>query len=184
MYLRIEIEEKDRPYFRILWRDNETNREPDEYEFTRVVFGKNSAPMEAQYVAQENARRFNESYPLSAETVLKSTYMDDSINSVEDEATAKTLQTELQELWAKAGMEARKWISNSKHVLAAIPEEHRASELVIRDADQPVSKTLGLSWFSEEDTLSIPAPSISATLRISPSENSPLYPASMESHIL
>ena len=166
MYLRIEIEEKDRPYFRILWRDNETNREPDEYEFTRVVFGKNSAPMEAQYVAQENARRFKESYPLAAETVLKSTYMDDSIDSVEDEATAKTLQTELQELWAKAGMEARKWISNSKHVLAAIPEEHRASELVIRDADQPVSKTLGLSWFSEEDTLSIPAPSMSATLSV------------------
>jgi hypothetical protein len=94
--------------------------------------------MEAQYVAQENARRFKESYPLAAETVLKSTYMDDSIDSVEDEATAKTLQTELQELWAKAGMEARKWISNSKHILAAIPEEHGASELVIQDADQPV----------------------------------------------
>jgi hypothetical protein len=72
----------------------------------------------------------------------------------------------LQELWAKAGMEARKWISNSKHVLAAIPVEHRASELVIREADQPVSKTLGLSWFSEEDTLSIPAPSISVTLSV------------------
>ena len=118
MYLRIEIEEKDRSYFRILWRDNETHREPDEYEFTRVVFGKNSAPMEAQYVAQENARKFKESYPLAAETVLKSTYMDDSIDSAEDVMTAKALQTELQELWAKAGMEARKWVSNSKQVLA------------------------------------------------------------------
>ena len=53
MYLRIEIEEKDRPYFRILWRDNETNREPDEYEFTRVVFGKNSA----QYVCKHSMWR-------------------------------------------------------------------------------------------------------------------------------
>ena len=56
MYLQVEIEESDRPYFRILWRDFDTNREPDVYEFSRVVFGKNSAPMESQFVAQENAR--------------------------------------------------------------------------------------------------------------------------------
>ena len=29
-------------------------------------------------------------------------------------------------------MEARKWVSNLKQVMEAIPEEHRASELVIR----------------------------------------------------
>ena len=81
MYLQIEIEEKDRPYFRILWRDYESEREPDEYEFTRVVFGKNSAPMEAQYVTQENARRFQDRYPLAADTVLKSTWTIVSIAS-------------------------------------------------------------------------------------------------------
>ena len=161
MYLQIEIEKQDRPYFRILWRDYETDREPDEYEFTRVVFGKNSAPMEAQYVAQENARRHKDRYPLAAETVLKSTYMDDSIDSVQDETTAESLRKELQELWGKAGMDARKWVSNSKRVLAAIPEEHRASELVIQNAEQPVTKTLGVSWFSEEDTLSVSSPTTS-----------------------
>ena len=53
--------------------------EPQEYEFDRVVFGKNSAPMEAQFVAQENGRRHQDQYPLATETVLESTYMDDSI---------------------------------------------------------------------------------------------------------
>lgn len=57
MYLRIEIEAEDRPLFRILWRDGETDRDPDVYKFSRVVFGKNSAPMQAQFVAQEHARR-------------------------------------------------------------------------------------------------------------------------------
>lgn len=47
MYLQVEIEESDRPYFRLLWRDLDSSREPDAYEFSRVVFGKNSAPMEA-----------------------------------------------------------------------------------------------------------------------------------------
>ena len=56
MYLQVEIKEKDRPMFRILWRDCDDGRDPDIFEFNRVVFGKNAAPMECQFVAQENAR--------------------------------------------------------------------------------------------------------------------------------
>ena len=166
MYLQIEIEEKDRPYFRILWRDYRSDREPDEYEFTRVVFGKNSAPMEAQFVAQENARRHYDQYPLAAETVLKSTYMDDSIDSVEDEEKGVELYQQLQDLWQIAGMQARKWVSNSKRVLASIPEEYRASELVIQNDDQPVTKALGIIWFSNEDTLAVSTPSPTISLPI------------------
>ena len=73
MYLQIKIDEKDRPYFRMLWRDLDIESEPQEYEFDRVVFGKNSAPMEAQFVAQENAQRHQDQYPLAAQTVLEST---------------------------------------------------------------------------------------------------------------
>ena len=42
--------------------------------------------MKSQFVVQENSRR-NQSrlVPLAAETVLKSTYMDDSIDSIADE---------------------------------------------------------------------------------------------------
>ena len=80
MYLQIEVKEQDRSHFRLLWRDLDPNREPDVFEFNRVVFGKNSAPMESQFVAQENARRNQGRYPLAAETVLKSTYMGDSID--------------------------------------------------------------------------------------------------------
>ena len=50
-----------------------------------MVFGKNLAPMEAQFIAQENARKYQGIYLLAAESILKSTYMDDSIDSVEDE---------------------------------------------------------------------------------------------------
>ena len=71
--------------FRILWRDGETDRDPDVYEFSRIVFGKNSTPMQAQFVAQEHARRHQAEYPLGAETVLQSTYMDDSLDSFEED---------------------------------------------------------------------------------------------------
>ena len=46
MYLKVQIQEKDRSYFRILWRDLYSSCHPDVYEFSLVVFGKNSAPME------------------------------------------------------------------------------------------------------------------------------------------
>ena len=144
MYLQMEIEERDRPYFRILWRDLDSSCEPDVYEFSRVVFGKNSVPMEAQCVAQEDARRHQDVYPLAAETVLKSTYMDDSIDSVETVQDDIQLYKELGSLWGITGMQARKWVSNSPEVVAATPEADRATELQISEGQEPVVKTLGI----------------------------------------
>ena len=108
MYLQVEIEESDRSFFRILCRDLDESREPDVYEFNRVVFGKNSAPMESQFVAQENARRHQQEFPKAAETVLKSTYMDDSLDSVGTPNEGIELYQQLDELWKKAGMRARR----------------------------------------------------------------------------
>ena len=166
MYLQVEIEERDRPYFRLLWRDLDSSREPDVYEFSRVVFGKNSAPMEAQFVAQENVRRHQDVYPLAAETVLKSTYMDDSLDSVETVQDGIQLYKELDSLWGIAGMKARKWESNSLEVVAATPEADRATELPITVGQEPVVKTLGISWNSTEDTFTISAANISPELPV------------------
>ena len=169
MYMQVEIEEKDRPMFRILWRDCDGDRDPDVFEFSRVVFGKNAAPMECQFVAQENARRNRGLYPMAAETVLKSTYMDDSIDSVETEEEGIELYRQLEALWSLAGMQARKWISNSSKVVATIPEADRATKISLGDDKDPAIKALGLSWESKEDVLSISTadvpPNLSLTKR-------------------
>ena len=54
MYLQIELAPVDRPFHRFLWRDME-DREPDQYEFNRLVFGVNSCPFQAQLVTRRNA---------------------------------------------------------------------------------------------------------------------------------
>ena len=113
--------------------------------------------MESQFVAQENARRNQDRYPLAAETVLKSTYMDDSIDSVEDEEKGVELYHQLSALWRVANMQARKWISNSPKVIEAIPEEDRATEIVINGGQNPITKTLGVSWNSTEDVFTLVA---------------------------
>ena len=71
MYLQVEIAKSDRSKFRILWRDLDEAREPEVYEFNRVVFGKNSAPVESQFVAQENARRHQEQFPKASRDSAK-----------------------------------------------------------------------------------------------------------------
>ena len=74
MYLQVKLKPEDQPYHRFLRRDLETDRQPDVFEFNRVVFGVNSSPFQAQFVAQEHARRHQSIFPLTAETVLKSIY--------------------------------------------------------------------------------------------------------------
>ena len=153
MYLRIKIPEKDRPFHRFLWRDLNQNKSPDVYEFSRVVFGVNSSPFMAQYVAQEHARNNEDEFPQAAKTILRSTYMDDSMDSVPDDAAGIKLYEELSKLWKKAGMRARKWLSNSQKVLENIPDEDRATQLTLSDGSLPSVKALGILWKAEEDIL-------------------------------
>ena len=101
--------------------------------------------MEAQFVVQENASRHQHQYPLAAETVMKSTHMDDSIDSVETVEKGIQLYKELDSLWGIAGMKARKWISNSPEVVQGTPEDDRATELQITEGQELVVKTLGIS---------------------------------------
>ena len=150
MYLQIELAPADRPFHRFLWRDME-NREPDQYEFKRLVFGVNSCPFQAQLVTRFHAETNAEEFPRAADAIINSTYMDDTMDSVCDVPAGVEMYVQLSELWGSAGMHARKWISNSKEVLQAIPEEDRATEINLEDGPLPSVKTLGVTWKAEED---------------------------------
>ena len=90
MYLQIKLNPGDKSYLRILWRDLNLDQEPIVYEFNRVVFGLNCSPFLAQLVAHHHARLCQQKYPVASETILKSTYMDDSLDSVQDDVQGNT----------------------------------------------------------------------------------------------
>ena len=150
MYLQIELAPADRPFHRFLWRDME-DKEPDEYEFSRLVFGVNSCPFQAQLVTRKHAEEKMTEFPAAADAVLNSTYMDDTMDSVADDSDGVQLYEQLSELWKTAGMHARKWISNSQEVLRAVPEEDRADEVNLEEGELPSVKTLGVTWKAAED---------------------------------
>ncbi|XP_064644712.1 uncharacterized protein LOC135498385 [Lineus longissimus] len=157
MYLQLEVEARDRPYQRFLWREMEVWRVPEEYEFNRVVFGINSSPFLAQFVTQEHAKHHKSTFPLASETILKSTFMDDSMDSVLNDTEGVKLYQELAELWSRAGMYCRKWLSNSMTVLAEIPEEDSAAEISLDEGELPSTKTLGVLWQAKEDMFTFTA---------------------------
>ena len=80
MFLQIKIKETDRWYMRFLWRKN---NELVKYKCNRLVFGINASPFLAQLISKMNAERHMESLPEAAKAILESTYMDDSLISVE-----------------------------------------------------------------------------------------------------
>ena len=152
IYLRIQLSEKDIPLVRFLWRDLNQSCPSDVYEFGRVVFGLNSLPFTVQYVTQQHAKQFSEEFPCASETVLKSTYMDDSMDSVDTEEESIGLYRELIKLWGLANMHARKWISNSLTAAQHISINERASCMSFDGGEiLPSVITLGLWWTATED---------------------------------
>ena len=97
-YLQIELAPEDRMYHRFLWRNLDDTQEPTTYEYNRVVFGVNSSPFVAQTVSQQHARQLQQDFPRGAEVILKSTYIDDTMDSTEDDDQAVKLYEELTEL--------------------------------------------------------------------------------------
>ena len=73
-----------------------------------------------------------------------------------DNQVAIQLFEDLQGLWAKAGMKARKWLSNSAEVLAMMPQELRAYEINLKDS-LPTAQTLGDLWRAHQDVLTLQA---------------------------
>ena len=141
MYLRIGIAPEDKRFHRFLWRGIDQARQPEVYEFDRVVFGVNSSPFQAQFVLQHHAKKFQDAFPMAAETILKSTLMDDSIDSVLDEADGLELHSQLTHLLSKPGMHARKWLSNCAGVLKEIPIKDRKAEVDLDRDYLPCEKT-------------------------------------------
>ena len=151
MYLQIKLYPDDRSCHRILWRNFNIDQEPTVYEFNRLVFGLNCSPFLAQLVAHHHARLCKQRYPMASETILKSTYMDDSMDSVQNDMQGIQLYQQLSRLWEDAGMRTHKWLSNSEVVLNQIPPSDRLHEVNLDSDPLPSAKTLGIMWHASED---------------------------------
>jgi len=112
MYHRVLIPQLDQHVHRYLWRNTETNRQPDIYVKTVLTFGDKPAPAMAQIALRKTADQAKSLYPEAAQVLKDNTYMDDICNSVRTVQQAKRLTTELDEVLMKGGFQVKGWLSN------------------------------------------------------------------------
>ena len=137
MFLQVELQDKDRPFHRFLWRDFDASREPDVYEFQRLLFGNTASLFCSQYVLQTHVKTHASDFPEAASTVEDSMYVDDVLDSSETVESARHLHHQLSTLLAMAGFKLRKWSSNVPVVIEDIPKEDRLPTLELDKDNLP-----------------------------------------------
>ena len=153
MYNQLVLRADDRALHRFLWRDLDTTKEPEVYEFLRFVFGGCYCPFCVQYAWQNYAQDHKETYPLAADAVGNNCYMDDIMPSVDSVEVAKEARRQLSEMGDKAGFHICKWVSNRKEVLEDVPVKDRSSNVSLEKNELPTTKTLGIRWDAGDDEL-------------------------------
>ncbi|KAJ8338703.1 hypothetical protein SKAU_G00354890 [Synaphobranchus kaupii] len=150
MFHRFHVDQEDRDYLRFMWWENgELNSEPKEYHMKVHLFGAASSPGCANYGMKHLASQHDKEYPLAANFIKESFYVDDGLVSVEHVDTAIRLVKEAQEVFAEGRLHLHKFKSNNREVLESVPESERASG--VRDVDLshdelPVQTVLGVKW--------------------------------------
>ena len=160
MYRAIELTDDDKDLHRFVWRSHP--KEPlKDYRMTRVTFGVSASSFAANMAVKQNAIDHSHEFPLAAEVVDKSFYVDDCLTGAADSKSALLLLQQLVKLFSRGGFVLRKWSSNDPSVLEKIPEDLRDSREVhtFSEANQ-YSKTLGTEWnvATDEFRLSLSKP--------------------------
>ncbi len=155
MFLRIRLLPEDRKFHRFVW-SFDPKEAPRTYEFLSHVFGNVGSPALANFVVKEHALKYQKEYPLAFQTVHQSMLVDDMVDSAEDAKVAHKTIRQLILLHKKAGMELRKWASNSDEALKDLEPSQKAKSVELAKIssqveEYPVIKTLGLIWQMEED---------------------------------
>ena len=112
MYHRVLIPERDQHVHRFLWRNFNTQREPDVFVKTVLTFGDKPAPAMAQTALRKTAEEKRDEYPEAAETLIKNSYMDDICDSVDTVKQAKKLTQDIDKVLESGGFAVKGWTSN------------------------------------------------------------------------
>lgn len=157
MFLRVKILPEDQDSLRFLWKSSPSISDAPVkiYKMTSLIFGANCSPFVAQFVKNKNAERFHSSMPTAVEAIWKQHYMDDYIDSFEDEETATKVVKQVIQIHKQGGFDICNWTSNSETIINSLPKETlgpTAIRFKMSEQDDG-ERTLGLVWFPKEDML-------------------------------
>lgn len=115
MYRQIEINDIHKKYQKILWRST-PNENVGVYQINRVMYGQAAAPFLAVRAMQQCALDHQGEFPLGAEAVLHSFYVDDMLACTDSVDQARKIKEQIVQLLRKGQFELSKWCSNNRTV--------------------------------------------------------------------
>nr|XP_041632328.1 uncharacterized protein LOC121502696 [Drosophila kikkawai] len=134
---------------RILFRNGQGDI--SDFELQTVTFGVNCAPFLALRTLQQLSDDVNAQYPRASHIISNYMYVDDVLAGAHTEAEAILAIRELQAALDSAGFPLRKWTSNERALLKALPKEHLLSTDFLDLEEVSTTKTLGVRWNATTD---------------------------------
>ena len=155
MYHQVLVPDDQQTFLKFLWwSTNDINDEPQDFMMCAHVFGGTSSASCSNYALRRTAVDNKEVYGTdAATTLLRNFYVDDLLKSMKDVQSARQLVQKVINMCKSGGFNLTKFLSNSKELLATIPEEKRKEGVKDKDhsGDLPNDKTLGICWNIEND---------------------------------
>jgi len=122
------------------------------YRMKVVPFGLNVSPFLLCASIREQAEQMKEQFPVEAETIDKSIYMDDLTGGADGETEAIIRAENLHNILIQARFPLVKWASNSGKVMESLVQ--KGFQLRFKDVKAPEDlKVLGVQWKVKDDTI-------------------------------
>ncbi|XP_020715832.2 uncharacterized protein LOC101455054 [Ceratitis capitata] len=153
MFHQILVQPEDRCAQRFLWRNGESNRRPEVYEVSVMIFGAACSPCAAHYIKTVNAlehRSDHKNVSRAVKSILEHHYVDDMVDSFGSVEEAITVSEMVRAIHLKAGFELRNFASNSQKVMSEIGGKE-ITRAISKKEGVLVEKVLGLFWQSSTD---------------------------------
>lgn len=154
-FLQISIHEEDRDALRFLWWKNEqcdlTKENIVAWRMTRVTFGTTPSSFLLAATIQHHLNKEQQNFPETVEKLRNSIYVDDVMLGAAHENQAKGLYQDAKEIFRRAGMNLRKWTSNSEEMMKTFSENQDAVP-----TSSSETNVLGMTWNTDDDTLGYP----------------------------
>lgn len=155
MFHQFKVNTEHRNYLKFLWfEDGDLTRVPVEYRMSVHLFGAVSSPGCANFGLKQLANDYEADFGQEVANFIKRDfYVDDGLKSLSSVEEAISLIKGSIEMCSKRGIRLHKLLSNSKEVLAQMPEKDCAKELNLNLSYEtlPTTKTLGIQWCIELD---------------------------------
>jgi len=148
MYRQVWIHPDERRYQRIFWLHA---NKIQVFQLNTVTFGVSSAPFLAVRTIQKLANDESSKFPIGARTLHDDFYVDDLLSGANTLKELIHIRDEVIEILKRGGFDIRQWASNHPRALENLPE--RLNDLEFLIDENPIRKTLGISWNAQHDEL-------------------------------